>query len=73
MTVHQNIEPANSVRELARELCLAQDAFRNAYRATLQTGQTIEQRIDNQLAVDAAEKTLGAARIALTRAQMESA
>lgn len=59
-----------TVRELARELCIAQDAYNKAYWANSST-LPIDERIDAQIASDAAFKVVMAARAALTAAQRE--
>lgn len=58
-----------TVRELAREVLIAQDAYNKAYWATCDGNQSIESRIDAQIAADAALKICLAARAALTAAQ----
>lgn len=62
-----------SVRELAREYVEAHEAFINAYRANSAAGLSLEERIDRQLACDAALKTSVDARVALDAAQAVAA
>jgi hypothetical protein len=65
----QHAEALPTIREAAAAFVRAQEAYRTAYRALLQSGLTEDQKIDFVLAERAASKALTEASLALSAAE----